>query len=365
MAILKIKDENGEWIGVPAIVGPAGPAGEQGPAGKDGAQGPKGDKGDTGERGPEGLQGPIGETGPAGPQGIPGEAGPQGPKGDKGDKGDQGEIGPEGPVGPKGDTGEQGPIGPEGPKGADGAQGIQGPKGDKGDTGPAGADGYTPVKGTDYFTEADKEELMANQPKVYYLGSMSKNAKLTDDEKLVVEEIYTRMRNKDYNFVICGGYMNYIVPSLAGAYQYFYLDTVEPTEEYALRRYTLNFNADTNKLSSTNPIWSYKDYLYDARYINVPQNATPSGKQETLWNVLSVLSFKYAKLTDLIASGVSYDNTESQIEATTVQDAIDHLLTNAIDATYVENLGYQTEAQVNTLITTALGNIGVAEEGSY
>ena len=33
--------------------------------------------------------------------------------------------------------------------------------------------------------------------------------------------------------------------------------------------------------------------------------------------------------------------------------------------TIMTNKGYQTEAQVNALITTALGNIGVAEEGSY
>ena len=48
----------------------------------------------------------------------------------------------------KGDKGEQG---------IQGIQGIQGPKGDKGDT---GADGHTPIKGTDYFTEADKQELV-------------------------------------------------------------------------------------------------------------------------------------------------------------------------------------------------------------
>lgn len=84
MAILRVKNENGEWIDVPAIVGPAGPAGEQGPAGQDGVQGPKGDKGDTGERGPEGLQGP------------------------------------------------------------------------------AGTDGYTPIKGVDYFTDTDKDELVAD-----------------------------------------------------------------------------------------------------------------------------------------------------------------------------------------------------------
>lgn len=52
---------------------------------------------------------------------------------------------------------------------------LKGEKGDKGDpftwddltteqkkelTGPPGADGYTPVKGTDYFTKSDKTELV-------------------------------------------------------------------------------------------------------------------------------------------------------------------------------------------------------------
>lgn len=35
-------------------------------------------------------------------------------------------------------------------------------KGDKGDTGAPGADGKTPVKGTDYWTEADKAEIVAD-----------------------------------------------------------------------------------------------------------------------------------------------------------------------------------------------------------
>ena len=35
-------------------------------------------------------------------------------------------------------------------------------KGDKGDTGAAGADGHTPVKGTDYWTAADKAEIVAD-----------------------------------------------------------------------------------------------------------------------------------------------------------------------------------------------------------
>ena len=43
--------------------------------------------------------------------------------------------------------------------------GPQGPKGEKGDTGPqgpAGANGYTPVRGTDYWTAADQEQIVSN-----------------------------------------------------------------------------------------------------------------------------------------------------------------------------------------------------------
>lgn len=72
----------------------------------------------------------------------------------------------DGATGPKGDTGETGATGPQGPKGDTGDTGAQGPKGDTGATGPqgpagaAGADGKTPVKGTDYWTEADKQEII-------------------------------------------------------------------------------------------------------------------------------------------------------------------------------------------------------------
>lgn len=43
-----------------------------------------------------------------------------------------------------------------------GPAGPQGPKGDTGDTGPQGPAGHTPVKGTDYWTAADKAEMVAD-----------------------------------------------------------------------------------------------------------------------------------------------------------------------------------------------------------
>lgn len=58
-----------------------------------------------------------------------------------------------------GKPGPQGPAGPVGPQGPEGPKGDKGDKGDPGEPGPAGADGYSPVRGVDYWTEADKTEI--------------------------------------------------------------------------------------------------------------------------------------------------------------------------------------------------------------
>lgn len=122
--------------------------------------------------------------------GVP-AIGPQGLKGEKGEKGDKGEKGEKGLKGDKGDKGEQGPTGESAtieitetytveadapavfeelanstaqarkyrvkvPKGATGPKGEAGPKG------PAGADGYSPVRGTDYWTADDQASIVAD-----------------------------------------------------------------------------------------------------------------------------------------------------------------------------------------------------------
>ena len=200
--------------------GPKGETGTTGPKGPKGDTGPQGPKGDTGAPGPQGEKGETGSgfkvldyydtldlleaavpspsvgdaygVGTAEPYDIyiygktsgwknngpvQGAPGPQGPKGDTG------ATGPEGPQGPAGYTPQKGVDyfdGNDGPPGKNGTSvtvsrvaesttdgginvvtfsdgmeltvknGSKGSKGDKGDT---------PVKGTDYFTEADKQEL--------------------------------------------------------------------------------------------------------------------------------------------------------------------------------------------------------------
>lgn len=49
--ILYVKDENGEWIPIPSIVGPEGKDGQPGPQGPAGPQGEPGEKGEQGEPG--------------------------------------------------------------------------------------------------------------------------------------------------------------------------------------------------------------------------------------------------------------------------------------------------------------------------
>ena len=130
-----------------------------------GAKGEKGDKGDTGAQGEPGKDGRPGAAGAPGTDGITPTIGANGNwflgstdtgKPSRGVKGEQGAQGPQGEPGVKGETGAAGAPGPEGPQGP---KGEQGPQGEPGATGPQGPAGHTPVKGTDYFTAADKSEI--------------------------------------------------------------------------------------------------------------------------------------------------------------------------------------------------------------
>lgn len=107
---------------------------------------PKGENGETPYIGTNGNW-YVGNTDTGKP--ARGETGETGAKGDKGD------------TGAKGDPGDKGDKGDVGAKGEQGIQGEQGEKGDKGDRGEQGSPGHTPVRGTDYWTEADKAVILS------------------------------------------------------------------------------------------------------------------------------------------------------------------------------------------------------------
>ncbi len=199
----ELKGEKGEK-GDSGESGPAGEKGEKGDPGADGTQGPKGEKGDTGPQGPRGEKGDAGENGTDGTSiaitnisessidggtnivtfsdgsilkiknGSTGSAGSDGESG--GIDADQlntaieealrvakisGEF--DGADGVSATHSWNGTtltvMSASGSSSAD-LKGDKGEKGETGAAGPAGADGKTPVKGTDYYTEADKAEMV-------------------------------------------------------------------------------------------------------------------------------------------------------------------------------------------------------------
>ena len=158
-------DGGSTWTNLIAVADLKGADGAQGAKGDTGATGPQGPKGDTGEKGDPGA------TGPVGPAGVPGKDGANG------------ETGPAGPRGPAGAPGKDGADGKPGTTGADGvtphigdnghwyigstdtgkpSRGVAGAKGKDGAQGEKGADGKTPVRGTDYWTAADKQEIVSS-----------------------------------------------------------------------------------------------------------------------------------------------------------------------------------------------------------
>ena len=195
--------------GEPGETGPQGPTGPQGETGPQGPTGPAGDngapgangvtptigtngnwylgetdtgkpsrgeKGDKGDKGPQGEQGETGGTGAAGTTFTPsvaadgtlswtndgGKTNPdsvniKGPQGNPGEKGNPGETGANGANGVTPTIGENGNwyLGT-----TDTGKPSRGEKGDKGAPGAQGPAGATPVKGTDYFTAADKTALV-------------------------------------------------------------------------------------------------------------------------------------------------------------------------------------------------------------
>ena len=113
----------------------------------------------------DGPPGPVGPAGPVGADGAPGKDGSIGADGfSPSVKITQTESGAVISVTDKDGTTtatiESGAPGPAGPAGAPGKDGKDGADGAPGADGKDGADGKTPVAGVDYFTEADKEEMV-------------------------------------------------------------------------------------------------------------------------------------------------------------------------------------------------------------
>ena len=146
-----------------------------------------------------------------------------------------------GPQGEKGEPGEQGPQGEKGDPGADGTPGADGKD---------GADGYTPQKGVDYWTEADKAEMISEAVDVLEQQDDGKLPSVfTDERKRVISEVQNSPADfrivafadphsadpnkyKKYNDLLSSGCIDGIVG--LGDYQ----NSSSKTKEEAIKMYT-------------------------------------------------------------------------------------------------------------------------------
>lgn len=124
MPILRIQEQDGKWVEIPAIIGPRGPKGEKGDTGLQGEVGPQGPKGDTPIKGVDYTDGKDGKDGKDGASLSHEWVGST--LKITSSSGTSSSVDLTGPQGP------EGPAGPQGPGGVQGIQGVQGFQGDIG-----------------------------------------------------------------------------------------------------------------------------------------------------------------------------------------------------------------------------------------
>ena len=223
-------------------------------------------------------------------------------------------MGPAGPQGPKGEVGPQGPIGPQGPQGIQGEQGPQGIQGEQGPQGPKGDQGPEGPAGANIS--------------VYVLPKISHGVSPNAEYQTIFNEILMRSINGEKLFKDYIGYVgnsNLIIGvKIESSYGYvYYLNIDDKKSEIEYIRFLLTTD---NKIKGASYVTICN---IKPENIYISENDSPSGAYSNL-----KANMAYIK---------------------------NNMMTNA----QVEAKGYQTEAQVNTLITAALDAIGTAEGGAY
>lgn len=220
--------------------------------------------------------------------------------------------------------------------------GEQGPKGDTGEQGPAGPSGE--------LTEEEKAQMLNGYGKTYQIDWYS-GKNITEQEKADLEEMFASAKEGKYFTV----YINKIsVVQIGVGTNYLDLYVYKTTGGSKYLRYQFD---DNGSLTTTIHNGDGGSTQLDSYDITVLAGFSPSGVKTNVGEAFQYIKNNYYKKTEV---DELIPDTSTFALKTDIPD-----VSGFTTMTAVEAKGYQTEAQVNALITAALGNIGVAEEGSY
>lgn len=219
---------------------------------------------------------------------------------------------------------------------------IQGPEGPMGPEGPAGPSGE--------LTEEEKAQLLNGYAKIYKIDYYVDKS-ITADEKVMFEEMFASVKNGIY----FTAYVNKMAVSKID-YGSTYLDLYIDKSTGGTQYFRYNFNTD-GELTTTRHTGSGGSTSLDSYDITVLAGYSPTNQKSSVAKDLQYIKNNYYTKTEV--DGLIPDTSTFALKS----DIPD--VSGFTTMTAVEAKGYQTADQVNALITTALGAIGVAEEGSY
>lgn len=269
-------------------------------------------------------------------------------------------------------------------------------KGDKGDPGEPGAPGKTPVKGVDYFTTADIENLIEDNDlatrkyvdtvvenvegggsvsadafgyspgaiaESLYHGFNSARVELTDS---ATDEEFAKTIQQGMLVLNAGSAPRTVYIPLTHGLNGMSVckieedgtcdDIITPTKDtFVVERgqYALRFSNNGYTLADS---WNalekhFRNIVYDNTSSGLEATTLPAAIDELKGMVDSVDLEPYALKTDL--------------DGFLRQSALEGYMTKADTKTFVFNQGYQTAQQVQAAIEDNLSAIGVAEDGAY
>ena len=219
---------------------------------------------------------------------------------------------------------------------------LVGPQGEPGPAGPQGPSGE--------LTEEEKAQMLNGYGKTYQIEWYS-GKNITEQEKADLEEMFASAKEKKY-FTVYINKTNVVQIGIGTNYLDLYVYKSTGGSKYI--RYQFD---DNGSLTTTIHSGEGGSTQLDSYDITVLAGFSPSGEKTNVGEAFKYIKNNYYKKTEV--DGLIPDTSTFALK-TDIPD-----VSGFTTMTAVEAKGYQTADQVNTLITTALGAIGVAEEGTY